>query len=564
MIRVSYSLQKSGFGAYYPLQASFEELKKLVTESPWSPICFRNSVRKQENFEESSLLVLDYDEGLSLEDAIKKFQGFKHIIGTTRNHQKVKHEGSPSEKPACDRFRVILFFEDRIQDLETYKESLRVSVSSLGADEACKDGARLFYPCTQIVSEREEGELVKISTPKQKVETRTPPRSLSDDQKGKLARSTLEFLVKPPTSGWNAACFKAAKDWQEQGYSREEFEERILNLDGFLDEPSRRTIESAFSKEPKYEPRLEKTEEVSSLILRSDQMKEDLFSYIEKKDLVRGQSTYLEGLDKLLAGKRLGEVTATCAEGKTGKNALWHFLQWLWLKQGVKFAYASRELDPVTEVLPDYLSMELEKNFRLTELTETVKREASNLLDSWRIPFAPGYGWFALDQLRAWVEECVKQDVRYFFFDHLHYCLEDPEDYKAASLLSRELKTMAKQINIHVDVIIQPKVLMDGQRPSLNSMKGGSAIGQNIDNLLTLERVPGEKFISKLSLKAKRSRLAETGEIFLRYNSETLTFTEVDPVPEGESQANKLAGTINGNQVTREFPSPVSLDRARF
>jgi hypothetical protein len=50
------------------------------------------------------------------------------------------------------------------------------------------------------------------------------------------------------------------------------------------------------------------------------------------------------------------------AEAKTGKNTFWHFQQRTMLDKGVAVGYASRELSPETEVLPNLLTLKIGKN----------------------------------------------------------------------------------------------------------------------------------------------------------------------------------------------------------
>lgn len=525
---------------------NFEELEKAITSHNWSPAVYRNNHRKKENFVSASIVGLDIDGGLTLEKALELFKDFKHIIATTKSHQKEKNG------LIADRFRVVLFLEGLCDNAARYEATLNALISQWNfLDPQCKDCARFFYPSLEVVSINKGGSMVALrELPPAEVPPLKPSLlpELTDDQKGRLARSTLEFLVNGAEPGfWNGSLFKAAKDFQEQGYSYDEFYDRAERITGHLDAKDLITIGSAFKSEPKYEPRIsqpllsqpeieallgQSQAEARELSIKPSELVSQTLNYLQNKDLVIGQPTYLEGLDDLLGGgKRLGEVTALCAEGKTGKNAIWHYLMHLWIEKKIPFGYASRELTAATEVIPDWLSMHFSLNSRLCEDTQTLGfSDYVKSIDGTAF-FAKGRGYFPVQELSNWVEQLKNQGVSYFFFDHLHWCLDDPEDYKAASLLSRTLKDIAVKFNVHIDVIIQPKVLMDGQKPSLNSMKGGSALGQNIDNFITLERTGDSKEnLSKLTLKAKRSRLAKLGHIVLHYDETTLKLSEMVPV----------------------------------
>lgn len=260
-------------------------------------------------------------------------------------------------------------------------------------------------------------------------------------------------------------------------------------------------------------------------------------TYLSDALLVKGEPTGITGLDELLGGGcRLGEVTAWHAEAKTGKNTVWHKLMHLWLKRGIPLGYASRELTPATEVLPDLLSIELQRSIRKTAITAS---EIQTAIQSWPLYFSSGYGAWEWEDIYEWVIALKALGVKYFWFDHLHYMIDDPEDYGQASKLIKRLKTLAKSESIYINVIIQPNKLAEGQKLSLNSIKGGAAMGQAIDNLITLERVKDQKNILRLELKAARSKMATLGERYLQYNPETIDFIEVAPT-QADSQSHKI------------------------
>lgn len=289
-----------------------------------------------------------------------------------------------------------------------------------------------------------------------------------------------------------------------------------------------RTVKSIFRNNPSSPFEIEQPE---SIVVTAQELLQPMIDYVTDKDLVKGESTGVLALDKLLGGgKRLGEVTAWHAEAKTGKNTIWHFLMYMWLQRGIPIGYASRELTPETEVLPNLLSLHFEENYWLANLNKKMIEESNTVLTKWPLYFARGYGFFSLENIKTWIDELIQRGVQYFWFDHLHYMLEDPEDHKEASKLIKDIKSLAKEKNIHIDIIIQPNKLMEGQRLSLNSMKGGAAMGQAIDNLIVIERLAQhestERNISRIAMKAIRSKLGSLGSFYLRYHPDTTAFSE--------------------------------------
>lgn len=68
--------------------SNLTELGKFITENDWSPMIFKNSYRNNNNFQSTTILALDIDKDCTLEQGLELFKDYKHVIGTTRHHQK--------------------------------------------------------------------------------------------------------------------------------------------------------------------------------------------------------------------------------------------------------------------------------------------------------------------------------------------------------------------------------------------------------------------------------------------------------------------------------------------
>jgi hypothetical protein len=94
-----------------------------------------------------------------------------------------------------------------------------------------------------------------------------------DTTYGNLSRATQEFISGGAAAGtWNRRLFKAAIDYNEQGYSREQFVEDAEKITGHLDFKDIATIDSAFKAAPKYSPRVSNNEAVRELIGKCHQI----------------------------------------------------------------------------------------------------------------------------------------------------------------------------------------------------------------------------------------------------------------------------------------------------
>jgi len=520
-----YSIQEgSDPSKFVPIEAS---LTSNILTNTWSPAVFKDDYRNIENFISTQVIGLDIDEGCSLEEAKEKFKDYKHLIGTTKSHQTEKHG------VVCDRFRVILFLSEPITDAQIYRNTWYYLFEQFPfIDRAAKDPSRMFYPCTELVSKNVTGtELFPV------LESPTLPEKVSNiidlgDDRGTLSRQTLEFMLNGSIPGsWNDSIYKAAKDFQEQGYSEEEFLEKAEKITGHLDDTDISTVSSSYKEPPKYGPRITQAE----MILTPSQLLDDALEYLLDPVQVRGEATGIDALDKLLGGgNRTGEVTVLHAEAKSGKSSLFHDIIHRQASRGLKVGYASREMRPSVEVLPNLLSCEFLKNMFLEDNIRSIPEgEIREAVEKWQIYFAGGFGLFNMDDFRTWALKLKTQyGVNHFFMDHLHFMLEDPEDHQAASKLVKGIKTFAIEEDVSIFLIIQPNKLMEGQKLGRNTLKGGSAIGQAIDNLITMVRVPsdnledGSKNLSKISVDFARHKVAKTGEFYLEYDPEVMSFTE--------------------------------------
>ena len=236
---------------------TLDELSTLITSQDWAPSTFKESYRKKENFEATSLMALDVDEGCTLEEAKQIFSGYQHLIATTRSHGKEKNG------VVADRFRVVLLLTEPITDSLTYSATWHECLNRWPfIDDKCKDPSRMYFKSVEVVSSATEGATLNVVYSEPDLTSGPGLRALpTPGAKGRLARATLEFMVNgAPDGEWNQSLFKAAKDFQEQGYTFEEAFSRLSNMSnphysGALDSKDRDTIGSAFNGDPKYEAR---------------------------------------------------------------------------------------------------------------------------------------------------------------------------------------------------------------------------------------------------------------------------------------------------------------------
>ena len=251
-----------------------EKLGDSITSSSWSPFLFNNRegtdrpYRQSKLFKETDLLVFDIDEHLPLAKAIELCRAQAVLIGTTKSHQLEKVSGI-TMKPPVDRYRVIMVLERTITDPDEYRATWMLESQKLGfVDAQCKDLARFYFPCVEVVFCNPVGKVTPVQAKRSPDPTPAPQPQVDEDltsrlrppashNRGKLFKTTLEFIEYGASSNWHTQLFKAAMDIKEQGYSEAEAEDLLANatktFKGYLDEHDLGVINDVYrNREGKY------------------------------------------------------------------------------------------------------------------------------------------------------------------------------------------------------------------------------------------------------------------------------------------------------------------------
>lgn len=539
------------------------EVAAIAMNYDWSPATFKHKYRNKENFLKTNLMVLDIDDGCTVEEAKELFKDYNHVILASKNHQKEKKKKSMT-LPARDRFRVIMELDKPLDNEKDYLETWFTAKKIWPfIDEQCKDTSRYYYksPEPLHVNAIELFGEFSIALAKETEEAKAPSIEVSNNDKGELSKSTLKFIsFGAPDGAWHGSYIKACIDLKEQGYTQEEAESLLTKATGMLDSNDLYQLKHIYES---HNTKYDKREAPPELIVPASNLVNEMYEYLENKDALKGESTGIDRLDKMLGGGfREGELTVLMAQAKTGKNTLYHYMLHKMLNRGQKQGYASRELDPATEVLPNILALELKKNLWTANITDEDKRKIEKAITAWPLYFAEGYGYFSEEALTEWITDLALQGVKSFWIDHFHYMLE-MEDHNKTAALIRAIKTLAKKLKVHINLIVQPKTIQSDEKLNFNSMRGGAAITQALDNLLILERhnEVEEKNIAQLELVVARHKLARPGKMYLQYNEETTSFTEViettltkkpqAPLGTGISQPNGsgFGRRVNNNRI---------------
>lgn len=122
----------------------FNKMVDLVkSKFNYSAGTFKDNYRNADNYlNYSDLIILDVDDGKTIDEARNIFEPFDYIIATTKSHQKEKNG------KICDRFRVILPTEKPINlNKADYSKMMNEVFKDYPfVDTVCKDSSRFYFP----------------------------------------------------------------------------------------------------------------------------------------------------------------------------------------------------------------------------------------------------------------------------------------------------------------------------------------------------------------------------------------------------------------------------------
>lgn len=234
-------------------------LAYVAVNKDWSHAIFKNKERKKENFLYSHYIVVDIDEGMSLQDAVKTAVNLNNsfIVLLSRNHQKEKNG------VVCDRFRIVFELSYPITDVGQFiatVESLRVSFPTMDFGASSNPAGQWFKASAIGEHYNLPNKLVPApiaNVPKQK------PKEIQVVTKNPQSpsKTTVKFvsMVNELTGKRWEPFRKAAIDLKQQGFSIEQARNFLTSIhsDWFTDEYDSKLYSIYNNVEPKYPARLD-------------------------------------------------------------------------------------------------------------------------------------------------------------------------------------------------------------------------------------------------------------------------------------------------------------------
>jgi hypothetical protein len=229
------------------------ELAELITNNWYAGAIYTGNYATNENFIESSLVVLDYDNKpneikLSLEEARKMFASYRCVIATTRNHQKEKVTEAGDIYPAADRYRVVLFTNAPITTQADYYATWEyVKKLFPGVDESTKDPARRLFPSVTVVAIQDTGATIPVQRGIERKTLAATPATTGIQRN--LSKKTLEFIAQIETDEpWHKRFIRAAYELKSKGVALHDAADMLKKASEFgeLDETDWEQLEDIY------------------------------------------------------------------------------------------------------------------------------------------------------------------------------------------------------------------------------------------------------------------------------------------------------------------------------
>lgn len=220
------------------LTGQFQDLGNVISTKNWCPVVFKNNYRLKENFLEATAIVLDIDEGWDLEDAINQLTDYNlnFIVGTTRHHRLPKTTAAGIEKPACDRFRVVIETAGSCTSLETFEYTMKILSQIFPTDSAVANPAQPYKPC-EIYKVYLGGNLFQwakkpesVKKQELRIKEQQTKRIMRHRAEGTIPNWIKEKIqngVKPPLSR-HRTCYRIGLELTKLGYLEKEIVQAIL------------------------------------------------------------------------------------------------------------------------------------------------------------------------------------------------------------------------------------------------------------------------------------------------------------------------------------------------
>ena len=299
------------------------------------------------------------------------------------------------------------------------------------------------------------------------------------------------------------------------------------------------------------------------------------YDYLEKRQSgeIRGITTGLSSVDKLIGGFFPGELTIIGARPSVGKSAFGANIAMAAAKSGYKVAIVSREMSDVQygqRMISNHAMVDGMK-LRKAELDSDDWVKITEVLSEISVlPISFLFTASTIEDVKLEVQQKVeKGELDMLIVDYLQLMRTKrrfDKDNLRVGYIIKELKEMAVDFNIPVIALAQVNRDSDGQMPSLRNLKDSGNIEQDADGVIFLHRPrsASDQYVDPLDkeffesyaltgftylcIKVAKQRQGMVGATTVLFRPDVMRYTVIDrerKVPENAG-TNGFTGTAKG------------------
>lgn len=229
-----------------------------------------------------------------------------------------------------------------------------------------------------------------------------------------------------------------------------------------------------------------------SSLKQANDYAEELERLVNNPEELVGRPTGSKKLDHCIGGMRPGVMVITGGTGH-GKSSAATWLCWEQAKQGYPTMITSFENRPISTV-GKLVRMQLGKDF--IKQTPGTRQRILNELTEMPIYIMDHYGNIDSKKMVEAIHYAVRRHgVLTVLVDHLGFLIQPGAEERAQiESIVRELAICAYNLKVTIMLICHPRTLSeDKERPTMNDLKGASAIKQDASEVIVIHKDKSDK-----------------------------------------------------------------------
>lgn len=263
--------------------------------------------------------------------------------------------------------------------------------------------------------------------------------------------------------------------------------------------------------------------------------------YKDTNGAIKGVFSYYHTLDTIVGGFRNSEYIVLGARPSIGKTALLlNMVENIACEHGLPCGIFSIEmasdliLDRMVASLSNVPSYIIRNGWTKHDQIQKITGEVRARLEASPI-YIDDTGSIKLSELKSKARRMVHKDgVKVIFIDYIGLInAERPNDprHEQVALVSREIKALAKELNIPIVVLSQVTRVVEGKQPGLADLRESGSIEQDADVIMFLhrERAPSaETEEIETDIIVAKNRNGATGVAKLMFKPKIVRFYSAD------------------------------------